>query len=227
MSFPSIYRQDIPRSREAAGEASRAEAIRVATGLFAQAGFRGTSIAKVAQEMGLSQSGLLHHFPTKNALLLAVLQKRDDEDSEFLGNLQDVIPLGWDAFDALSALIARNTSRPELVGLFVQVAAEASSPEHPGHAWLKARYHSMSTWLTDAIEHGQARGQMKQDTPVASVVRTTIAVIDGLQQQWLLDRTVPMVDEFNSFIRGLQVQWAEPDEQAAHPPLATPYQEQR
>lgn len=206
MSFPSQYRT---RSRiDLSGEESRAKAVAVATELFATSGFRGTSVAQVAAKTGLSQSGLLHHFPSKAALLGAVLEERDRQDGDFLSGSAAPL-LGWAAFDALSALVGRNSTRPQLVGLFVRLAAEAIEPSHPAHAWVQEHYESMRNWLTTAVRTGVERGEFAADAPVTSIMRTTIAVIDGLQQQWLLQPgEVSMAAEFEAFVATLRVRWS-------------------
>jgi AcrR family transcriptional regulator len=206
VSVPPRYRT---RSRvDVSGEESRAKAVAVATELFALTGFKGTSVAAVAAKTGLSQSGLLHHFPSKAALLTAVLEERDRQDGDFLTGSGGP-PLGWAAFDALAALVARNATRPHLVGLFVRLAAEATEPGHPAHAWVRRHYSGLRRWLTDAVRTGQERGEIAADAPVGSVVRTTIAVIDGLQQQWLLQPDeVSMTAEFEEFTRTLRARWA-------------------
>lgn len=210
MSFPPRYRTPRARSRvEAAGAESRVKAIRAAVELFSTTGYRGTSIALVAEKAGLSQSGLLHHFPNKAALLAAVLEHREAEDGRFLSGSDDRPPLGWAAFDALTGLVARNSDRPELVGLFVRLSAEAIEPGHPAHAWLRDHYTSTRNWLTDAIRDGQHRGEIDPAATVATLVHLTIAVLDGLQQQWLLDPDdIDMVGEFTTFVSGLRTQWA-------------------
>jgi AcrR family transcriptional regulator len=43
-----------------------------AAALFARRGFSGTSVQQVADAVGLSKAGLLHHFPSKEALHTAV-----------------------------------------------------------------------------------------------------------------------------------------------------------
>ena len=209
MSFPPRYRA---KSRvDLSGEESRAKAVAVATELFATAGFKGTSVAAVAAKTGLSQSGLLHHFPSKAALLAAVLEERDREDGDFLTGTTTP-PLGWAAFDSLTALVARNSTRPHLVGLFVRLAAEATEPSHPAHAWVQQHYASMRTWLTEAVRTGQERGEIAAEAPVETLVRTTIAVIDGLQQQWLLQpEEVAMAAEFEAFTDILRSRWSTVD----------------
>ncbi len=209
MSFPPKYRA---RSRgDLSGEESRAKAVAAATELFALSGFRGTSVAAVAARTGLSQSGLLHHFPSKAALLAAVLQERDRQDGEFLSGGAEPL-LGWAAFDALTALVARNSTRPHLVGLFVRLAAEATEPSHPAHAWVREHYNSTLSWLTEAVHIGQKRGEIADGAPVGTIVRTTIAVIDGLQQQWLLEPDeVSMAAEFETFVATLRLRWSTVD----------------
>ncbi|SMC91723.1 TetR/AcrR family transcriptional regulator [Lentzea albidocapillata] len=206
MSVPPRYRA---KSRvDVSGEESRAKAVAVATELFALTGFKGTSVAAVAARTGLSQSGLLHHFPSKAVLLTAVLEERDRQDGDFLAGSAGP-PLGWAAFDALTALVARNSARPHLVGLFVRLAAEATEPGHPAHAWVRQHYSGLRQWLSEAVRTGQERGEIAADAPVESMVRTTIAVIDGLQQQWLLQPDeVSMTAEFEEFTRTLRARWA-------------------
>jgi len=47
--------------------------------LFAERGFYGVSIAAIAREMGFSKQALLHHYPTKEKLYGAVLQRISDD----------------------------------------------------------------------------------------------------------------------------------------------------
>ena len=47
--------------------------------LFAERGFYGVSIATIAKEMGFSKQALLHHYPTKEKLYGAVLQRISDD----------------------------------------------------------------------------------------------------------------------------------------------------
>jgi ubiquinone biosynthesis protein COQ9 len=41
--------------------------------VFAKSGYRSGSIRDIADRVGMSEAGLLHHFPNKSALLAAVL----------------------------------------------------------------------------------------------------------------------------------------------------------
>ena len=56
------------------GRATRAHVIEVATRLFAEQGYDGTSIEAVQAAAGISRGSLYHHFPGKDALFWAVLE---------------------------------------------------------------------------------------------------------------------------------------------------------
>jgi AcrR family transcriptional regulator len=54
---------------------TRRQFLKVARRLFAERGFYGTSIAAIADELGLSKQALIHHFGTKEKLYGEVLAK--------------------------------------------------------------------------------------------------------------------------------------------------------
>ena len=166
------------------------------------------TIASVATQTGVSQSGLLHHFPSKAALLAAVLDEREREDSDFLFG-DGTVPLGWAAFDSLTALTARNTTRPEWVQLFVRTSAEATVPNHPAHGWVVRHYRSLRNWLRDAVQSGIESGAIRADAPVTLIVESTVALLDGIQQQWVVEPdAVSMIDNVREHIRLLKATWS-------------------
>ena len=64
-----------PNKNVERGRATRAHVVEVATRLFAEHGYDGTSIEAVQAESGISRGSLYHHFPGKEALFLAVLEE--------------------------------------------------------------------------------------------------------------------------------------------------------
>ncbi len=65
--------QMAPGKRAAQGRATRGRLIEVATSLFADHGYEGTSIEAVLAAAGVSRGALYHHFAGKEALFAAVL----------------------------------------------------------------------------------------------------------------------------------------------------------
>jgi AcrR family transcriptional regulator len=62
-----------PGKRAAQGRATRGQLIEVATRLFAENGYEGTSIEAVLAAAGVSRGALYHHFAGKEALFEAVV----------------------------------------------------------------------------------------------------------------------------------------------------------
>jgi AcrR family transcriptional regulator len=62
-----------PGKRAAQGRATRGQLIEVATRLFAEHGYEGTSIEAVLSAAGVSRGALYHHFAGKEALFEAVV----------------------------------------------------------------------------------------------------------------------------------------------------------
>ncbi len=115
----------------AKGRAKREEILDQAMAMFGEAGYRGASLRVIANRCGISHPGLLHHFPTKESLLLAVLEHRDAVDGEWL---EAGRPTGVDRLRRLVDLAALNAQRRGIVELFCVLSAEATSADHPAHA---------------------------------------------------------------------------------------------
>lgn len=209
MSFPTQYRHTVTDRTSAAGDQSRERVLVVALDLFAAGGYRGTSIAQVAERAGLSQSGLLHHFRSKADLLAAALEHRDEVEGHLLEAAGGVPAMGWAAFEALVELVRRNAAEPRLVRLFVTLSAEALDPDHPAHRWMVAHYVSVTEWLTAAIEHGKRTGEMERSMPTGAVVQRTIATMDGLQILWFArGAEVDMGAAFAQYVNELRHRWS-------------------
>jgi TetR/AcrR family transcriptional regulator len=54
---------------------TRDRVLQMAQALFAERGYRGTSLRDIAKRIGIKAPSLLHHFPSKQQLYLAVLDK--------------------------------------------------------------------------------------------------------------------------------------------------------
>ena len=68
-----------PGKRAAQGRATRGQLVGVATRLFAEHGYEGTSIEAVLSAAGVSRGALYHHFAGKEALFEAVVAAVSDQ----------------------------------------------------------------------------------------------------------------------------------------------------
>jgi AcrR family transcriptional regulator len=95
-----------------------------AAALFARRGFAKTSVQDVADAVGLSKAGLLHHFPSKDALYGAVLANADALSGRVLDQVRK-LPLGAVRDRrALEALLDVALAHPGLVALLLAPATQ-------------------------------------------------------------------------------------------------------
>ncbi|MGY1842633.1 TetR/AcrR family transcriptional regulator [Modestobacter sp. SYSU DS0875] len=168
----------------------RQQILAAAAQAFAETGFHGTSLADVATRVGVSQPGLLHHYPNKQALILAVLEERDDEDTRYLEEVfKETDP---SVVDWLTALCEKNAERPELVQLYTVTAAESLDPAHPAHEFFQRRYQRIRQVLAARIELDQQKGRIDPALVPEDLSSELIALMDGLQLQWLMRPPVDM-----------------------------------
>ncbi|GAA2944867.1 MULTISPECIES: TetR/AcrR family transcriptional regulator [Streptomycetaceae] len=183
----------------AKGRAKRREILGQAMSLFGEAGYRGASLRVIATRCGLSHPGLLHHFPTKESLLLAVLEHRDEVDGEWLaaGGTS-----GVDRLRRFAELAALNATRRGIVELFTVVSAEATAADHPAHAYFVRRYRHSVSGAELAYLRARDEGALRDGIEPQEAGRQLIALMDGLQVQWLLaDRATDMAGLLRAHIQ--------------------------
>jgi AcrR family transcriptional regulator len=165
-------------------------------------------MSEVARACGMSQTGLTHYFPTKDVLLQAVLDRRDEIDIAQVRPPGAGLPRGWAFLDSLVDLVRHNQGQPGIVRLFTTVAAEAVDPEHPANSWLRHHHRSTAEQLRAALAEAAEDGRLAADAPVESIVRCVIAAMDGLQIQWLSDPGRPdMAEDFAVQVDALRHRW--------------------
>ena len=174
------------------GRDTRAQILEAAMAQFAVNGYRGSSLRDIAAAAGLTHPGLLYHFPTKASLLAAVLEYRDEVDSRERPVRGE---LGLDALRSLVAAARHNESKRGIVELYAILSAEATSPDHPAHAYFVRRYESLLERVTSAYELARDHGELREGIDPAEAAPQLVALMDGLQVQWLLGaRPTPMAD---------------------------------
>ena len=165
----------------------REEILQEATKLFSTYGFRGTSLSQVADGVGLTEPGLLHYFSSKVELLQAVLEYRDREDVKKYTAMVDPDTADLaEAMEALQDLVAENAKVPELIRLFTVLVSESIWEDHPSHGFFVDRYARVRQDLAEMFARLTETGRSAPDRE-SQLAPIVIAVMDGLQIQWLLD----------------------------------------
>ncbi|MEV0524176.1 TetR/AcrR family transcriptional regulator [Streptomyces sp. NPDC050439] len=185
-----------PSGQYAAADSRRAAIIDAALALFAKAGYLNSSLAKIAEEAGTSATVITHHFGSKQRLLMAVLEAREERTVRTFGRLGPDSGLDSDPgfggddvralFREVLALAAYNLTQPGLIELYTRLSAEAGDPSHPAHAYFAERYERVAQYLASALQRAVEAGQLKSGIDPGSIAREILAVSDGLQVQWAI-----------------------------------------
>jgi len=199
-----------PIGNSAVTEARRNEILRAAFEVFSKSGYRGGSLSQVSEIVSITEAGILHHFKTKANLLIEVLRYHDERATESMGEER---LNGLNFVKAWLDLVEYNISVPGMVELYCIVSAEATAANHPAHDYFKIRYDRVISFAIEAMTHIELDGHMRPGLDPVDVGRALVALSDGLQVQWLLDRKWDMLDEHKSFFR--RVVTAEAAEQIA------------
>ncbi|MEU1668097.1 TetR/AcrR family transcriptional regulator [Streptomyces sparsogenes] len=182
--------------RGARGEERRAEIVRRALEVIAERGYRGATLGAVAERVGLTQQGLLHYFPTKEALLVAVLDERDQWDT---GSARPTASGGW-PLDLLASLVEYNAMRRGVVQTFSALLGESVTDDHPARAFFTRRYERVRAEMAATLR-GEFGDRLPGGLTPEEAAPLLVAVMDGLQYQWLHDpEGVDMPAAFRSFL---------------------------
>jgi AcrR family transcriptional regulator len=179
------------------GIEKREEILTIALEVVAREGYRGTSLRDLADAVGLSQTGLLHYFESKDELLTAVLKRRDELDAERLHDVEGA--------HQLAHSLRHSATVPGLVMLYAQLSVEAADEDHPAHEFFAERFEIVRAHIAEIVRAGQADGTISTALDPAKAATIALALGDGLQIQWLYDRDLDMAEHvehlWEAFVR--------------------------
>jgi AcrR family transcriptional regulator len=176
----------------ARGLARKAKIVSVATRMLARNGARGTTLGEIAAEAGVSQAGLLYHFPTKEELLHAVLDRRDEfEDAQLWKRGTDP---GLEIFAIIADIVRSWGERPEIVGLVAVLVAENVGDDAPLRPRLANQYQLTVDRIATTLSHAQQRGEIRPDIDPHTKAIETLAFLSGLEMAWLVRPDIPAAE---------------------------------
>ena len=181
-STPNGERQ--PRAgKSLKAQQRRQEILQIAVDTFAARGYNNASLQEIADRAGVTQAGVLHYFRSKAQLLTSVLDLRDATDIEQLGSER---PRGLAFLRHLVDTAHRNAEREGIVRLYTVLSAESVTEGHPAQEYFRDRYAGLRTFVTEALAEVCEPGEIRADVNLEHTANAIIAVMDGLQVQWLL-----------------------------------------
>lgn len=179
------------------GEDRRQQIVAAAQRMLTRNGWRGTTIAQIAQEVGVTPAGLLYHFSSKEQLLHAVLDARDADDDERADRTGDLA-------EEIRKAACRIEQSPGLVGTFVVMLVENLMPDAPLHGRLLDRWRLSVEIVAESIRSQQRSGRYRKDVDASVRAVEIVAFINGMEISWLLDRSISLGDVFAEYSRSLE-----------------------
>jgi AcrR family transcriptional regulator len=176
------------------------EILEKATRLFGEYGFQGTTLSRIAEEVGLTEQGVLHYFPSKVHLLQGVLEYREQKEIDKYSKLIEAEKdNAAEIFKLLEDLQAENEEVPGLIQLFTVLVGESIRSDHPSHDYFVGRYRrGREVYANQFLKLSKIK--IRPDIDLDELASLIMAVMDGLQIQWLLDPgKVDMVAAFKLF----------------------------
>jgi AcrR family transcriptional regulator len=167
----------------------------IAVRFIARNGARGTSLADIAAEAGVSQTGLLYHFGTKEALLHAVLDRHLAFTEEWLWTDPDP---GLDIYRVVARHMSSWPSEPQddgvyaLLGMNTVVLGENVSKDTDLHPRLAEGYRTTIDRVEATLRNAQERREMRADVDPRLVSMEIIAFCYGLEAAWLVNPSIPV-----------------------------------
>ncbi len=150
----------------AADEGRRNQLLEALINAFATGGIGGRSLREIGAAAGTSHRMLLHHFGSRDEMMLAIVEEVERRQTAMLTNLGDDPD---DAFAAMWADLRRPEQRP-FERLFFECYARAAQGEDP---FTRLLPQAVDGWL-DAVDERTA------GTADPAMVRLGLAVSRGL-----------------------------------------------
>jgi AcrR family transcriptional regulator len=171
------------RNRQARGDIRRQQILDAAVALFAAKGYRGTGVAALADRVGMTATGLLYYFGSKERLLREVVAERDQADAF---GPDGPFPLGL-TLSSLRELGQHNVETAVLTRLYVVLGAESLDATDPLHDFFVERYETARRFVRFILDLEKAQGRIREDVDIVQIAQEVIAVVMGLEVQWLAD----------------------------------------
>ena len=133
-----------------AGGAARERILDAASTAFYRRGIRAVGVNSVIADAGVAKATLYRHFPSKDALVQAFLERRDRRWREwFAGAVVRLAPDPADrplaVFDALDEWFASDDFRG---CAFINAAVEITDPDHPARAAVREHERLLAEHIT-------------------------------------------------------------------------------
>ena len=138
--------------------AARERILEAAGRLFLRDGFRAVGVDTIIAEAGVAKMTLYAHFPSKDDLIVAYLERANEQFWEWLDGASAGVDDPRARLVAMFDAVAKLANSPQCLGCTFQgTAAEFPDPEHPAHRVALAHKRSVLARLRTLAEDAGLR----------------------------------------------------------------------
>jgi TetR/AcrR family transcriptional regulator, cholesterol catabolism regulator len=150
-------------SAEPVTSARRDELLRIAAGLFAEKGFKNTTVRDIADASGILSGSLYHHFDSKESMVDEILRTFQDElfaaydevlasDDDARTKIERAVRLSFEAIDQHPHEVAIFQNEADYLGSFDRFGYLAERNAQSRNVWM--------TLLAEGVESGVLRSDL-------------------------------------------------------------------
>jgi len=178
---------------------TRERILDAANRLFYGQGIRAVSVDAIAEKAGVTKKTLYYHFESKDDLMAAYLESRDqpnlDAFRKWFEEAEGGVP---EKVEAIFVQVARSARSPKWRGCgFLRTAAElANMPGHPAVKVGAAHKKRFESWLTEVFNDANVKN-------APTLARQVVLLMDGAFSTMLVHRDPAYIEAAGKAASGL------------------------
>jgi len=179
--------------------------LKAAIKLFVKKGYKGSSVAEITKEAGLTRGALYCHFETKEHLAREIIRLFEEE---YLNMMIDYVGRGGGrASEKLQKMMRFNIwfagEHPDLCLFMTVISAEMCGSRNRLEPYLKSVYCKWSNFITGILKDGKRAGEFKKEIDPRMMAWVIIGVHDGVLLQKEMNRETIDLQSYTKQFRNL------------------------
>ena len=170
--------------------------------LIQSGGFSAMSFQDIASEVGIRKPSIIHHFPTKAELGVAIIRRYRDTFAAQLQQIsEDPAKSSWDALEFYFSPYLFLASTPDKVCLCGALAGEIPVLPEVMRVEVKQFIEAHQRWLEEILREGVERGEFVLIDSPKSLSRV---IFNSLQGSLLVTRSTGDVSQLKEIINAMR-----------------------
>jgi TetR/AcrR family transcriptional repressor of nem operon len=187
------------------GEMTRAKILEAARSLIHVKGFGNTSINDIIEASGVKKGNLYFHFPSKEALGVAIIEQARDEFTTFLSDIiNDKKRSPLNKLAHMLDVILEEHEETNLVGgcIFGNIALESCDCNPVFSNMIDSLFQKWTEVIAKLLDEAQQQGELKPEPPPTLLAKHIIALIEG---SIMLGRVSKKTDDLRDCLKSLRI----------------------